>query len=64
MFVYMFVVVIISIVVITAMYAFEVNDVQDLYTLNFTNPWLFNYMLALFPVFTLPMNIPIGCNKL
>ena len=59
MFVYMFVVVIISIVVITAMYAFEVNDVQDLYTLNFTNPWPFNYMLALFPVFTLPMNIPI-----
>ena len=59
MFVYMFVLLIVSILVITAMYAFEVNDVQDLYTLSFSNPLPFKYILELYPVFTLPMNIPI-----
>ena len=59
MFVYMFVVAIVSIVVITAMYAFEMNEVQDLYTLNFSHPLPFKYILELFPVFTLPLSIPI-----
>ena len=58
-FVYTCVVLIISLVVMTATYAFEENDVQDLYTSNFSNPLVFRYILELFPVFTLPMNIPI-----
>ena len=43
----------------TAVYAFRADELQDLYTLNFTHPVIFKYILELFPVFTLFTNFPI-----
>ena len=46
-------------ILLTAVYAFQADKVHDLYTLNFTHPAFFKYMLELFPVFTLSANFPI-----
>ena len=55
-------------VAFTGIFAFD--EIQDLYTLNFTpnpgEPWymkLIHYFLSLFPVFTLSTNFPIIASK-
>ena len=46
--------------VLTAVFAFDLVDLKDLYTLSFTDaPAFFMYFLELFPVFTLSTNFPI-----
>lgn len=45
---------------ITAVFCFPIDQLQDIYTLNFLDAWPgFAYFLALFPVFTLSTNFPI-----
>ena len=45
---------------ITAVFCFPMDQLQDIYTLNFLDAWPgFAYFLALFPVFTLSTNFPI-----
>ena len=44
---------------LTAVYAFGEDNIQDVYTLNFSNPTIIKYALQLFPVFTLSTNFPI-----
>ena len=55
-------------VAFTGIFAFD--EIQDLYTLNFTpnpgEPWymkMIHYFLSLFPVFTLSTNFPIIASK-
>lgn len=48
-----------AVVALTAVFAFPVSEIEDLYTLNFTNPLFFRYFLELFPVFTLSTSFPI-----
>jgi len=48
-----------SLILVTASYGFRVDEIQDLYTLNFINPTFFKYVLELFPVLTLSSNFPI-----
>lgn len=49
-----------SLLVITAVFAFNTNDLKDLYTLSFVDaPEVLKYFLELFPVFTLTTNFPI-----
>ena len=46
--------------VLTAVFAFAENILEDLYTLNFgSSPAFCKYFLELFPVFTLSTNFPI-----
>lgn len=47
--------------VLTAVFAFKVKDLNDLYTLSFSEdvPVVLEYFLELFPVFTLTTNFPI-----
>ena len=46
--------------VLTAVFAFSVTDLKDLYTLSFADaPAFFKYFLELFPVFTLSTSFPI-----
>ncbi|XP_066934726.1 transmembrane protein 104-like [Clytia hemisphaerica] len=46
--------------VTTAVFAFKVDDLKDLYTLSFTDaPDVLKYFLELFPTFTLSTNFPI-----
>ena len=46
-------------ILLSAVFAFPTDDLQDLYTLNFVHPAFFKYALQLFPVFTLSANFPI-----
>ena len=46
-------------ILMSASYAFEADEVQDLYTLSFTHPPALKYILELFPVITLGTNFPI-----
>ena len=43
----------------TAVYAFDVDQVQDLYTLTFQHPLGMRYILQLFPILTLGANFPV-----
>ena len=43
----------------TASYAFDADEIQDLYTLTFTHPAALKYILELFPVLTLGTNFPL-----
>ena len=46
-------------IVITSIYAFDPNEIQDLYTFNFNNPVFFKYFLQLFPIYSSSTCIPI-----
>lgn len=46
-------------ILMSAVFAFPTDELQDLYTLNFENPLFFRYLLGLFPVLTLSANFPI-----
>lgn len=50
-----------ALLVLTAVFAFQTAEIQDLYTLSFTVdiPDVCKYFLELFPVFTLTTNFPI-----
>ena len=48
-----------TMVVLTAVFAFPENKIEDLYTLNFSTPSFLRYLLELFPVFTLSTSFPI-----
>ena len=48
-----------ALVLISAVFAFPVHNLQDLYTLNFTHPIYLKYMLQFFPILTLSANFPI-----
>ena len=57
--VYVCVLLVTSLLTMTAAYAFQDGDILDLYTSNFSNPTVFKYVLELYPVLALPANIPI-----
>lgn len=56
---FIFIILFFGSILITATFAFHPDELQDLYTLNFTSPVALKYMLQLFPVLTLSANFPI-----
>ena len=46
-------------ILITSIYAFDPNEIQDLYTFNFNHPVFFKYLFQLFPIYSSAACIPI-----
>lgn len=52
-------VIVVGIFAICGAFAFDINEMQDMYTLNFPHPGFFKYFLELFPVISLASNLPV-----
>ena len=48
-----------TVTLMSSVFAFPEESIQDIYTLNFTEPLFFKYLLQLFPVLTLSTTIPV-----